>query len=289
MTTACCSICSSARLGLFAMAGPCYGRPTCNTCNYFGYPPKTYTAIESCFMKTPNCLKLLLGALLLTGCVTSHQSAGPTAQTQTQTCETQATITPSQALTLLKDGNARFVSGQMLHRDLRQEVLRTSSGQYPLAVVVSCLDSRVPAELIFDQGLGDIFNGRVAGNVVNEDILGSLEFATKVSGAKLIVVMGHTSCGAIKGACDDVQLGNLTALLARIKPAVDSVQTEPGEMRSSKNSAFVEKVAEANVHHALKTIRTQSPILNEMIEKGQVGLVGGNYDLGTGKVTFFSE
>jgi len=240
-------------------------------------------------MKTPNCLKLLLGALLLTGCVTSHQSAGPTAQTQTQTCETQATITPSQALTLLKDGNARFVSGQMLHRDLRQEVLRTSSGQYPLAVVVSCLDSRVPAELIFDQGLGDIFNGRVAGNVVNEDILGSLEFATKVSGAKLIVVMGHTSCGAIKGACDDVQLGNLTALLARIKPAVDSVQTEPGEMRSSKNSAFVEKVAEANVHHALKTIRTQSPILNEMIEKGQVGLVGANYDLGTGKVTFFSE
>jgi carbonic anhydrase len=248
-----------------------------------------YTAIESSFMKTPKCLKLLLGALLLSGCVAARQSAGPTAQTQTQTRETQAAITPSQALTLLKDGNERFVSGQMLHRDLRQEVLQTSSGQYPFAVVVSCLDSRVPAELIFDQGLGDIFSARVAGNVVNEDILGSLEFATKVSGSKLIVVIGHASCGAIKGACDDVQLGHLTALLARIKPSVDSVQTGAGETRSSKNSSFVQRVAEANVRYTLKTIRMQSPILNEMIEKGQIGLVGGNYDLGTGKVTFFSE
>jgi carbonic anhydrase len=238
-------------------------------------------------MKITKCSTFLFGALLVAGCVTSHQITGPLAQTQTR--ETQAAITPAQALALLEAGNARFVSGGMLHRDLRHQTLETSSGQYPFAAVVSCLDSRVPPELVFDQGIGDLFSARIAGNIVNDDILGSLEFATKVSGAKLILVIGHTSCGAIKGACDDVQLGHLTALLARIKPAVDSVQTGPGETRSSKNSTFVERVAEANVRHTLKTIRTQSPILSEMIEKGQIGLVGGSYDLGTGKVTFYSE
>jgi carbonic anhydrase len=233
-------------------------------------------------------LAFLASTLLLAGCSTpSGNSSQATAATQTR--ENQAVITPARALALLEAGNGRFVSGQMIHRDLQRQIKQTSGGQYPFAAVVTCLDSRTTPEFMFDQGLGDIFTARVAGNIVNEDILGSLEFATKVSGAKLIAVIGHTNCGAIKGACDDVQLGHLTSLLARIQPAVNAVQTAPGEARSSKNRDFVEKVAEMHVRLTLKAIRDEDPILNDMIERGQIGLVGGIYDLETGKVTFFKD
>ncbi len=238
--------------------------------------------------KIVTLLAFLANALFLTGCTTPNGNGSSTAVT-TQTRENQAAITPAQALAVLEAGNERFVSGQMIHRDLQRQIKQTSGGQYPFAAVVTCLDSRTAPEFMFDQGLGDIFSARVAGNIINDDILGSLEFATKVSGAKLIAVIGHTNCGAIKGACDDVQLGHLTSLLARIQPAVNAVQTAPGEARSSKNRDFVEKVAEMHVRLTLKAIREQDPILNDMIERGQIGLVGGIYDLETGKVTFFKD
>jgi len=239
-------------------------------------------------LKIATLLTLLASALVIDGCSTPSGN-GSIAGTTAQTREKQAAINPSQALALLEAGNERFVSGQMLHRDFPRQVKDTSGGQYPFAAVVTCLDSRTTPEFMFDQGVGDIFSARVAGNIINEDILGSLEFATKVSGAKLIAVIGHTNCGAIKGACDDVQLGHLTSLLARIQPAVNAVQTAPGEARSSKNRAFVEKVAEMHVRLTMKTLREQDPILNDMIERGQIGLVGGMYDLETGKVTFFKD
>ncbi len=162
----------------------------------------------------------------------------------------------------------------------------TADGQFPLASVVSCIDSRAPAEIVFDQGIGDLFNARVAGNIVNEDILGSLEFAHKVVGAKLLVVMGHTSCGAIKGACDDAQLGNLTGLIGKIKPAANLVSADIKD-RTSKNYAFVEMVAESNVRLTVETIREKSPILREMEQKGEIMIVGAMYDVKTGKVKFY--
>ena len=155
-----------------------------------------------------------------------------------------------------------------------------------MASIVSCIDSRAPAEILFDQGIGDLFNARVAGNIVNEDILGSLEFASKVAGSKLIIVLGHTSCGAIKGACVDAKLGNLTALISKIKPAVEKVPND-GKDRSSKNAAFVELVAERNVHMTVDTIRVKSPVLKEMEEKGEIKIVGAMYDVKTGKVMFY--
>jgi carbonic anhydrase len=239
-------------------------------------------------MKIVAFLAFFANALLLTGCSTTFRN-GNSITVATQTREKQAAITPAQALALLEAGNERLVSGQMIHRDLHDQVKATSAGQYPFAAVVTCLDSRTTPEFMFDQGVGDIFSARVAGNIINEDILGSLEFATTVSGAKLIAVIGHTNCGAIKGACDDVQMGHLTSLLARIQPAVNAVQTAPGETRSSKNRDFVEKVAEMHVRLTLKAIREQDPILNDLIERGQIGLVGGIYDLETGKVTFFKD
>jgi len=239
-------------------------------------------------LKLVTLLAFLATTLLLSGCSTASSNGSPSA-VATQTRENQAATTPAQALALLEAGNERFASGQMIHRDLQRQVKEASRGQYPFAAVVTCLDSRTTPEFMFDQGVGDIFSARVAGNIINEDILGSLEFATKVSGAKLIAVIGHTNCGAIKGACDDVQLGHLTSLLARIQPAVNAVQTAPGEARSSKNHDFVEKVAEMHVRLTLKAIREQDPILNDMIDRGQIGLVGGIYDLETGKVTFFKD
>ncbi|MDH3246742.1 MAG: hypothetical protein OEM26_19125 [Saprospiraceae bacterium] len=162
---------------------------------------------------------------------------------QTQTPESQSQMTATQALTQLKEGNERFVKRMGFDRDLQQQVKLTSTGQYPYVAIVSWIDSRIPTELVFDQGIGDVFNARIAGNFVNEDILGSLEFACKLAGSKLIVVMGHTSCGAVKGACDDAKLGNLTQMLDKIKPAVDSTETRPGEDRSSANLQFVDRVA----------------------------------------------
>jgi carbonic anhydrase len=202
------------------------------------------------------------------------------------TKESQAALSPEQALAELRAGNARFAAGQTQVRDLPAKVRATASGQYPFAVILSCLDSRQPTELVFDQSIGDVFSARVAGNVLSEDILGCLEFGCKVSGAKLIAVIGHSNCGAIKGAVDDVQMAHLTGLLARIKPAMAQVP-DNGQPRSSANDDFVQKVAEANVRLVLKQIRDQSSILREMLEQHQIELVGGMYDLATGEVHFF--
>ena len=214
-------------------------------------------------------------------------NAGTTCKTQdTKAC--QDAVTPKMIIERFKSGNERFANGKSTQRNYIQQVKATSAKQYPLASVVSCIDSRAPAEIVFDQGIGDLFNARVAGNIVNEDILGSLEFASKIEGAKLIVVLGHTSCGAIKGACDDAKLGNLTALLAKIKPAVAAVPND-GKDRSSKNDAFVNMVAERNVRMAVQMIREKSPVLKEMEQKGEIMIVGAMYDLKTGKVAWYTE
>ena len=204
------------------------------------------------------------------------------------TKESQTAMTPMQAFAELQAGNTRFVSGHPLVRNFPADIKTTASGQYPFAVVLSCLDSRQPIEIVLDQGIGDIFSARVAGNVLDNDILGSMEFACKVSGAKLIAVIGHSNCGAIKGAVDDVELGNLTGLLAKIKPAIDAVPVEV-QPRTTKNYAFVNDVSEANVKLVLKEIRERSPILSEMLDKGEIELVGGMYDLATGKVQFYDK
>jgi carbonic anhydrase len=204
----------------------------------------------------------------------------------TQTAETQAGIDPSMATQLLKDGNARFTSGNPLNRDLHKQVKETATGQYPFAAVVSCIDSRIPTEVIFDQGIGDIFNARVAGNFVNEDILGSLEFACKLAGSKVIVVMGHTSCGAVKGACDHAKLGNLTQMLDKIMPAVDGTSTEEGEERNSSNTDFVNRVAQKNVELTIEDIKAKSPVLKEMLDNGEIDIVGAMYDVKSGAVSF---
>lgn len=205
---------------------------------------------------------------------------------KTLTKEMQAAITPAMALQLLKDGNERFVSNLKINRNLLQQANETSDGQHPFAVILSCIDSRTSAELIFDQGLGDVFSVRIAGNIINEDILGSMEFACKVAGSKMIVVLGHTKCGAVKGACDHVEMGNLTALLTKIRPAVDD-ETATTENRSSSNPEFVENVSTINVKRTVKAITERSPILKEMIESGQIGIIGGTHDITTGEVTFY--
>ncbi len=205
---------------------------------------------------------------------------------RTHTKESQSTMSPEKALTYLKEGNQRFQNNLKANRNLLNQVNETSEGQFPFAVVLSCIDSRVSAELIFDQGLGDIFSIRIAGNFVNEDILGSMEFSCKIAGSKLIVVLGHSSCGAIKGACDDVKLGNLTAMLSKIKPAVDAV-TKPEKNRNSSNATFVQEVAEKNVELTMIEVVKRSPVLMEMIEKHEIKMVGGMYDVKTGAVNFY--
>jgi carbonic anhydrase len=207
---------------------------------------------------------------------------------KTLTKEMQAAITPSMAFELLIDGNKRFVNNLKVNRNLLQQANETSDGQHPFAVILSCIDSRTSAELIFDQGLGDIFSVRIAGNIINEDILGSMEFGCKVAGAKIIVVLGHSKCGAIKGACDHVEMGNLTALLSKIRPAVED-ETVTKENRNSNNAVFVENVANINVTRTVRSIMERSPILKEMIESGQIGIIGGTHDLTTGVVTFNHE
>lgn len=204
----------------------------------------------------------------------------------TQTPESQSATTPSQAIEMLKQGNVRFTSGSTTSRDYQSQVSQTAGGQYPIAAVVSCIDSRIPTEIVFDQGIGDIFNARIAGNFVNEDILGSLEFACKVAGAKAIVVMGHTSCGAIKGACDKAELGNLTQMLEKIMPAVDAIHTPEGADRSSANAEFVDAVAAKNVELTLAKIKENSPVLEEMIEANEIEIIGAMYDVASGKVSF---
>jgi len=207
---------------------------------------------------------------------------------KTLTKEMQAAITPGMALNLLKEGNKRFINNLKINRNLLQQANETSDGQHPFAVILSCIDSRTSVELIFDQGLGDVFSVRIAGNIINEDILGSMEFACKVAGSKFIVVLGHSKCGAIKGACDHVEMGNLTALLSKIQPAVYDEKTET-ETRNSSNSEFVEKVAAINVKRTVNAIIQRSPILSQMIERGEIGIIGGNHDIATGEVAFFED
>ncbi len=204
------------------------------------------------------------------------------------TKETQATMTPQKALQYLKEGNLRFQNNLKANRNLLEQVNDTSEGQFPFATILSCIDSRVSAELVFDQGLGDIFSIRIAGNFVNEDILGSMEFACKLAGTKLLVVLGHTSCGAVKGACDDAKMGNLTNMLAKIKPAVEAI-TEPQDtsLRNSKNLDFVDNVAEKNVRLTIENIRKQSPILKDLENTNDIDIVGAMYDVNSGEVSFF--
>ena len=202
----------------------------------------------------------------------------------------QTSITPAKALEFLKEGNMRFVNNLKVNRNLLQQANDTRDGQWPFAVILSCIDSRTSAELIFDQGLGDVFSIRIAGNVVNTDIMGSLEFACKVAGSKLIVVLGHTSCGAIKGACDHLEMGNLTELLSKIQPSVyQETITTDADKRNSANLTFVENVANLNVKRTVKSIVNRSYILEQMIEKGEIAIIGAKHLLDTGVVEFFDD
>jgi carbonic anhydrase len=207
---------------------------------------------------------------------------------RTLTREMRDALTPQMALDVLRKGNERFVNNLKANRNLLQQVNETSDGQHPMAIVLSCIDSRTSAELIFDQGLGDIFSCRIAGNVLNEDILGSMEFSCKVAGAKAVVVLGHTRCGAVKGACDAVRLGNLTHLVEKIEEAV-ALETETVENRNSANSKFVERVAELNVMLVKRQIMARSPVLAEMVAKSEIAIVGGMYDVESGAVSFYDE
>jgi len=221
------------------------------------------------------------GALLLglAGCQTTGVGGG---RADTLTANERAMMSPSQVLTDLKAGNQRFAAGRSTKQNWLAQAGTTASGQYPKAIVLSCLDSRIPPEIVFDQGIGDIFVGRVAGNFTNRDLLGSFEFGTAVAGAKVIVVLGHTSCGAVMGAIDQAELGNLTGTLANIEPAVRAAGAM-GE-RSSNNSALVERVTIANVLKAVDDITAESPVLAELVEQGKLIVVGGVYDLATGKI-----
>jgi carbonic anhydrase len=204
------------------------------------------------------------------------------------TLETQATMTPEKSLQYLKEGNLRFQNNLKANRNLLEQVNDTSEGQFPFATILSCIDSRVSSELVFDQGLGDIFSVRIAGNFANEDILGSMEFACKLAGTKLVLVLGHTACGAIKGACDDAKLGNLTNMLAKIKPAVKAVTSpENTSLRNSSNIEFVNNVAAKNVHLTIDRIVNESEVLAEMQKNGEIKIVGGMYDIHSGEVTFY--
>jgi carbonic anhydrase len=205
---------------------------------------------------------------------------------RTQSKETQSHLTPDLAIQILKDGNERFVKNLKTNRNLLQQVNETSSGQFPFATILSCIDSRTSAELVFDQGLGDIFSIRIAGNILNEDILGSMEFATKVSGSKVIVVLGHTKCGAIVGACNHVEMGNLTTLLNKIQPAIYNEKTITTN-RNGSNQDFVQKVTELNVNLTIDRIRRESPIIADLESAGQIKIIGGIYDVENGKVTFY--
>lgn len=202
--------------------------------------------------------------------------------------EQQELISPQEALEILKSGNERFLNNLKVNRNLLQQVNETRQGQWPFAAIVSCMDSRTSAELIFDQGLGDIFSIRVAGNIINDDILGSLEFATKVVGSKLIVVLGHSKCGAIKGACDHVELGHLSQLLAKIEPAMQR-ENETHENRTSGNAAFVENVAEINVRKSVEEVINSSEIISDLVADGKLGIIGAMYDVDTGSVQFYAD
>lgn len=204
--------------------------------------------------------------------------------------EIQNQITPRMAMEILQKGNERFINNLKANRNLLEQVNDTSEGQWPFAIILSCIDSRTSAELIFDQGLGDIFSVRIAGNIVNTDILGSMEFACKIAGSKLIVVLGHTKCGAVKGACDHVEMGNLTELLSKLQPAVyEEKDTIDAEKRNAKNANFVENVSAINVRRSVKSIIERSFIIEQLVEQGEIGVVGAMYNVETGKVDFYED
>jgi carbonic anhydrase len=246
-------------------------------------------------------LTCCLLTVLLTSCAKEQPAAGNASENSSETIgdvkplvnrvltqEEQAQLTPEQVLTLLKEGNQRFVAGTLTARDHSKLVREAALGQYPKAVILSCLDSRIPVEDVFDRGIGDIFVARVAGNFENTDILGSMEFACKVSGSKLVFVLGHESCGAIRGAIDGVELGNITAMLANIKPAVEHFKDYEGE-QTGQNPEFVKMVTKQNVLATIDRIRTNSPILKEMEQQGDIKIVGGIYNMDTGTVTMLEE
>ena len=205
---------------------------------------------------------------------------------KTQTNKSQTEITPEDAISLLKKGNNRFLKNKFLNRDYKEQISNSSNGQHPFVIVLSCIDSRVPVEIIFDQGIGDLFSVRVAGNVVSKDVLGSIEYACKYAGVKLIVILGHTSCGAVKGACDGLEDGNLTHLLQKIKPAIDKTKTDQSEMRNSSNIHFVNSVANNNLNNSINDIKSHSSILKEMIDSDKVSICSAMYDVETGIVNF---
>jgi len=225
---------------------------------------------------------------LLCGLMALPSAAQALDASATQTAATQAEMTPDRALALLREGNERFVSGKMLERDLRAQVKATAGGQFPHSIVLSCIDSRAAPELLFDQGIGDIFSPRIAGNFVTGDILGSMEFAAAIAGSKLIVVLGHTECGAVKGACDNVEVGNLTQTLSNISPAVYSVKGFDGE-RSSANKAFVNAVAHENVRQTVENIVQRSQVLRDLVAEGKLRIVGAMYDVASGEVSFLDS
>ena len=209
-------------------------------------------------------------------------------QMRTLTKEVQQDITPQQALEILKEGNQRFIKNLKVNRNLLEQVNETRDGQWPFAIILSCIDSRTSAELIFDQGLGDIFSVRIAGNVINDDILASMEFACKIAGSKFILVLGHSNCGAIKGACDRADIGHLSTLLSKIQPAIDQ-ETATKENRTSGNSEFVQNVANSNVKISVQEILRRSPILQQMVNDGEIGIAGSMYDVASGKVEFYED
>jgi carbonic anhydrase len=202
---------------------------------------------------------------------------------KTLTKELQNSITPNDALTILKEGNKRFVNNYKFGRNLKDQVIQTSTGQFPFAVVLSCIDSRVPAELVYDQGIGDLFSVRVAGNIINEDVLGSIEYGCKVAGSKIVVILGHTKCGAVTAACNNIELGNITSLLAKIKPAVDLFRTA----NKIVVGELIEKVALENIKLSRKNILENSSILKEMNDNGEIIIVGASYDVETGSIVYF--
>lgn len=207
---------------------------------------------------------------------------------KTFTKEMQDQISPEKSLEMLIEGNQRYIKNMSINRNFLQQAQETEMGQYPFAIILSCIDSRAPSEIIFDQGIGDIFNIRIAGNVVNKDILGSMEFGCKVAGAKLIVVLGHSHCGAVKGACDNVEMGNLTGLINKIKPSI-GLESSTEKNRTSDNAEFVSNVTKININESIKQISEGSPILRDMLANGEIKIIGSMLDIAKGNVTFFEE
>lgn len=241
-------------------------------------------SLRHCAFGRRSFLSTALGTFAMTPLTSLSMQFGEGSASLTK--EQRDRLTPAQVIEELKKGNERFRSGKMIARDYLGQKRSTAAGQYPAAVVLGCVDSRAPAEIIFDTGIGDTFSARIAGNVVNDDLLGSMEFACAVAGAKIAMLFGHTACGAIKGAIDDVEMGNLTGLLARIKPAITATKFDG--QKSSKNAAYVDAVARTNVVLGLDKIRQRSPILKDLEKKGSIQIVGAMYDLSTGAVTIVS-